>query len=147
MVNTMNLNKVQREAVKHNANTLIVACPGSGKTRTLVGKLLHCLEEVHDTSRKVACITYTNAAVYEIENRLRKFGRLGDEDFCDISTIHSFCLVNIISRFYWRIPEYSNGFAVITPENDEFKKILETFLKINATLLTYVYTPKITKNA
>ena len=119
----MNLTAEQRSAVKCKENTLIVACPGSGKTRTLVAKLLHCLEEVRDTSRKIACLTYTNAAVYEIENRLRKYGKCGDEEYCDVSTIHSFCLVNILNNFYWRIPEYSNGFSVTTPDNETFQKI------------------------
>jgi DNA helicase-2/ATP-dependent DNA helicase PcrA len=123
MAGIMNLTKEQRKAVKFNKNALIVACPGSGKTRTLVAKLLHCLEEVRDTSRKIACLTYTNAAVYEIENRLRKYGKCGDEEYCDISTIHSFCLVNILNNFYWRIPEYANGFSVITPDNEAFQKI------------------------
>jgi DNA helicase-2/ATP-dependent DNA helicase PcrA len=124
----MKLNKEQREAVKYDGNTLIVACPGSGKTRTLVAKLLRCLEEVRDTSRKIACLTYTNAAVYEIENRLRAYGRCGDEDYCDISTIHSFCLVNILNYFYWRIPEYSKGFSVISPDDEVFQEIAANLL-------------------
>jgi DNA helicase II / ATP-dependent DNA helicase PcrA len=119
----MKLSKEQRDAVKHEGNTLIVACPGSGKTRTLVAKLLYCLDEVRGTSRKIACLTYTNAAVYEIEDRLRAYGKCGDEDFCDISTIHSFCLVNILNHFSWRIPEYAQGFSVVTPDSDTFQKI------------------------
>jgi len=124
----MNLTKEQRDAVKHNGNALIVACPGSGKTRTLVAKLLHCLDEVRESSRKIACLTYTNTAVYEIEDRLRKYGRCGDEEYCDVSTIHSFCLVNILNNFYWRISEYSNGFSVITPDTEEFQKIATNVL-------------------
>ena len=124
----MRLSKEQRDAVKYDGNTLIVACPGSGKTRTLVAKLLHCLDEVRGTSRRIACLTYTNAAVYEIEDRLRTYGKCGDEDYCDISTIHSFCLVNILSHFYWRIPEYAQGFSVITPDSDAFQRIAEDIL-------------------
>lgn len=124
----MRLSKEQRDAVRHDGNTLIVACPGSGKTRTLVAKLLNCLDEVRGTSRKIACLTYTNAAVYEIEDRLRAYGKCGDEDYCDISTIHSFCLVNILNYFYWRIPEYAQGFSVVTPDSDAFQRIAEDVL-------------------
>ena len=124
----MNLTKEQRDAVKYEGNALIVACPGSGKTRTLVAKLLYCLDEIRESSRKIACLTYTNTAVYEIEDRLRKYGRCGDEEYCDVSTIHSFCLVNILNNFYWRIPEYSNGFSVITPDNEEFQRIATNVL-------------------
>ena len=119
----MKLSREQRDAVRHDGNTLIVACPGSGKTRTLVAKLLHCLDEVRGTSRRIACVTYTNAAVYEIEDRLRNYGTCGDEDYCDVSTIHSFCLVNILSPFYWRIPEYMLSFSVVTPDSDAFQRI------------------------
>jgi DNA helicase-2/ATP-dependent DNA helicase PcrA len=119
----MKLSREQRDAVRHDGNTLIVACPGSGKTRTLVAKLLHCLDEVRGTSRRIACVTYTNAAVYEIEDRLRNYGTCGDEDYCDVSTIHFFCLVNILSPFYWRIPEYMLGFSVVTPDSDAFQRI------------------------
>ena len=124
----MRLNKEQRNAIKYDGNTLIVACPGSGKTRTIIAKLLHCLEDVRGTSRKIACLTYTNAAVYEIENRLRAYGDSGDEDYCDISTIHSFCLTNILSNFFWRIEEYSKGFSVLSPEDDKFSETAKNVL-------------------
>lgn len=128
MARTMRLNKDQRNAIRYNENTLIIACPGSGKTRTLIAKLLHCLDEVRDTSRKITCLTYTNAAVYEIENRLRAYGESDDEDYCDISTIHSFCLTNILSNFFWRIDEYSGGFSVISPEDERFQEIAKYVL-------------------
>ncbi len=134
----MILNNSQREAVNYQDNTLIIACPGSGKTRTLVGKLLHVIEEVRNTSRRIVCITYTNAAVHEIESRLRRYGRSGDDDYCDVSTIHSFCLINILGKFYWHIPEYVNGFKVITPENDEFREIAENLLNENSLPLQMV---------
>lgn len=121
----MILTDEQLNAVKSNNNALIVACPGSGKTRTLVAKMLRCCDEVRDTARHIACITYTNAGVYEIENRLRKYGSTGDEIYCDISTIHSFCLNNILQYFYWRIPEYKNGFLVLPSDSDRFKEISE----------------------
>lgn len=80
----MRLTEEQRRSVKYINNALITACPGSGKTRTLVAKLIFCLDDVRDTSRKIACLTYTNAAVYEIENRLRQYGKCGDEEYCDV---------------------------------------------------------------
>ncbi|MCX2201520.1 UvrD-helicase domain-containing protein [Pantoea agglomerans] len=39
-----NLTEEQWEAVKHNGNLLLTACPGSGKTKTLVSKLCYMLE-------------------------------------------------------------------------------------------------------
>lgn len=128
MVSGVKLTKVQKESVRYTGNTLIVACPGSGKTRTLVAKLLHCLEEVRNSSRKIACLTYTNAAVYEIEHRLLTYGKSGDEDYCDISTLHSFCLVNILNNFYELIPEYSDGFSVVTADDEEYQEVVADVL-------------------
>ena len=121
----MILTSEQREAVKYDNNCLITACPGSGKTRTLVAKLILCLNEVRETPRKIACVTYTNSAVYEIENRLKIYGKTGDEDYCEIATIHSFCLSNILQYFYWKIPEYKDGFKVLSPDNSDFERIIK----------------------
>jgi DNA helicase-2/ATP-dependent DNA helicase PcrA len=123
------LTEVQRKAVSSDSNSLIVACPGSGKTRTLVAKSLRCIEEVRDSPFRVACITYTNAAVHEIEYRLRSYGRTGDEDYCDVSTIHSFCLLNVLNHFHELIPSFANGFTVIPPDFEKYREHSLTVLK------------------
>jgi len=119
----MKLTREQSRAVLHDGNALITACPGSGKTRTLIAKLICCLDQVRDTSRRICCITYTNGAVYEIESRLRLYGATGDEDYCEVSTIHAFCLNNILRYHYWRVPPYKDGFKVVPPDDDRFKEI------------------------
>ena len=109
----MILTTEQQNAVSYDNHSLIVACPGSGKTRTLIAKMLRCLDEVQDSPHKIGCLTYTNAAVHEIEYRLRSYGHSGDENYYDICTIHSFCLVNVLNFFYDLIPEYAKGFYVL----------------------------------
>ena len=93
----MRLNDEQKTAVKYDKNACISACPGSGKTLTIIAKMLRCVEDVRDTPRKVACITYTHAAVDEIEKRLREYGNSEDYDYFEVGTIHSFCLNNIFN--------------------------------------------------
>jgi len=121
----MKLTDSQSDAVKHDNNTIVVACPGSGKTRCLVAKLLHSINEVRGSARKIACITYTNAAVNEIETRLRTYGSSGDEDYCEISTIHAFCLNNILRFFHWRLDRYKDGFKVIPPDCEIYQEIVQ----------------------
>jgi DNA helicase II / ATP-dependent DNA helicase PcrA len=121
----MKLTDSQSDAVKHDNNTIVVACPGSGKTRCLVAKLLHSINEVRGSSRKIACITYTNAAVHEIETRLRTYGSNGDEDYCEISTIHAFCLNNILRFFHWRLDRYKDAFKVIPPDCEIYQEIVQ----------------------
>ena len=49
----INLNKEQREAVTYTEGPLLViAGPGSGKTRTLVERVVHMLIEKKNISRK-----------------------------------------------------------------------------------------------
>ena len=120
----MKLTSEQKAAVIHDGHAVLVACPGSGKTRAIIARLLRCVDKVRDSPRRVACITYTNTAVQEIENRIREFGSSGDDDFCEVSTIHSFCQNNILRHFYWKLPEYKDGFVVLPSDADEYRDIV-----------------------
>ena len=116
----MKLTTEQRNAVGCDDNVLITACPGSGKTRVIISKLIRVMGEVRDTPRMVGCITYTNTAVHEIEARLRHHAQPGDENFYDVCTIHSFCLNHIFRPFCHLIKGYEQGFKVLTPDSEEF---------------------------
>ncbi|MHB8788478.1 MAG: ATP-dependent helicase [Desulfobulbaceae bacterium] len=116
----MKLTPEQKNAVRCDENVLITACPGSGKTRVIISKLVRTMNEVRDTPRMVGCMTYTNTAVYEIEARLRHRAQPGDENFYDVCTIHSFCLNYIFRSFCHLIEGYKQGFKVLTPDSEEF---------------------------
>ena len=75
----MTLTREQRAAIQFEENLSLNACPGSGKTRVIVSKLARLIEEMRGTPRAVACITYTNAGVYEIEGRLLPFNGYADQ--------------------------------------------------------------------
>lgn len=121
----MKLTEAQKAAVEFDGHLCLVSCPGSGKTRTIVAKVLGCIERVRNTSRKVGCITYTNAAVDEIEARLHELGTGEDETYYEISTIHSFCLNNILRPFHYRLPEFISGFDVITSDDQRWHDLIE----------------------
>lgn len=110
----------QKDAARCNEDVMLTACPGSGKTRVIISKLSRTIDEVRDTPRAVACITYTNAAVHEIEARLRHHIRPGDDAYYNVCTIHSFCLNHIFRPFCHLIKGYKNGFKVLTPDSTEF---------------------------
>ena len=118
----MMLTPEQKAAVRCDDNVMLTACPGSGKTRVIVSKLVRVVDAVRGTPRSVACITYTNAAVHEIESRLRLHIQPGDDRYFDICTIHSFCLNHIFRPFSHLIEGYAGGFKVLTPDDDEFGK-------------------------
>lgn len=118
------LTRSQRDAVRNPGHIALVSCPGSGKTRTLVAKLVRCVEEAHETTRLIACITYTNAAVYEIEARLDALGVQAAEYKCDIETIHSFCLKHIIVPHGWRLPDFRSGFRVLPTDDPYYSELV-----------------------
>ena len=51
------LTSEQKASVLCNENVFISACPGSGKTRVIVAKLLRLTDRMDNTPRSVACIT------------------------------------------------------------------------------------------
>lgn len=73
----------------------MLAGPGSGKTKTLTVKLARLLAEDVQVPRGVACITYNNECVRELEDRLESLGvEAGARIF--IGTVHSFSLTQIV---------------------------------------------------
>ena len=125
------LTKQQRNAVQYPDSALVEACPGSGKTHTLTAKLLHLLDEVRQTPRRIACITYTNAAVHEIENRVGQYEGNDDEARFEVSTIHSFCLTNIVRPYYWKLPNYREGFEVLASDSELYEEIVKSICLIH----------------
>src|SRR5271170_3063097 len=125
----MRLTHEQRAAVAEPGHVCLVSCPGSGKTRVIVAKLLHCIESVRDTTRRVACITHTNAAADEIDTRLRETC-FGDEDlYYEVATIHGFALQNILRPFHHLLPELRNGFTILTPDADVYAEKAKEFMQ------------------
>ncbi|MCH8151392.1 MAG: ATP-dependent helicase [Planctomycetes bacterium] len=118
------LNANQQAAVAGGDHRCLISCPGSGKTRTLVAKLVRCVDAVRDSTRKLGCITYTNSAVHEIERRLRKHLSSTDHECCEISTIHSFSLNNILRPYHHLLPEFESGFEIVPPDDPSYKSLV-----------------------
>lgn len=116
----------QKVAVDSTVNVSLNACPGSGKTRVILAKLLRLAEFVENTPRSIACITYTNAAVDEIEARLRQLSTGNLTERVEVSTIHSFCLNFILRPYQWLVPEIPKSFKILSPQSREFVSIVET---------------------
>ena len=114
----------QRAAALKDNNVYISACPGSGKTRVILAKLLAIADDLQETPFSVGCITYTNAAVEEIEQRLRQYGNERLTRSTEVMTIHSFCLQFILRPYRWLVPEVPHGFKILSPHTQEFERIV-----------------------
>ncbi|EGR0581322.1 ATP-dependent helicase [Vibrio cholerae] len=114
------LTEEQRNAVEYSGNLLLTACPGSGKTKTLVSKLAYMLKNKDDLGikkRKIIALTYTNIAADTITERLLSFG-ITDKSLW-VGTIHSFCLQWIIKPNINFIPRLCKGYVVIDEHERE----------------------------
>lgn len=88
-------NEDQWNAYESSGNCVILAGPGSGKTKTITIKIARLLAETVRPPQRIACITYSNACVGELRARLNKLG-VDDGHRIVISTVHSFCLTELV---------------------------------------------------
>ncbi|TIV60515.1 MAG: ATP-dependent helicase [Mesorhizobium sp.] len=91
-------NPGQWEAYNSTGHCVVLAGPGSGKTKTLTTKLARMLAEDIEEPRGLACLTYNNECARELETRLDNLGvELGRRAF--IGTVHSFSLTQILMPY------------------------------------------------
>jgi superfamily I DNA/RNA helicase len=111
------LNDAQVAAIEHSGSVFLVACPGSGKTRTLTYKIAHLLSQLKSGKKRVVAITYTHRAADEIHERIEQLGV--DTTQLWIGTIHSFCLEWILKPYSIYHPALEQGFRVINAYDTE----------------------------
>ncbi|MDA1036204.1 MAG: UvrD-helicase domain-containing protein, partial [Chloroflexi bacterium] len=85
------LNPAQRQAVEHiDGPLLIVAGPGSGKTRVITQRIGYLVKHVGIGPGRIAAVTFTNRAAREMRTRLERL--LGDRArYLTAGTFHSLC--------------------------------------------------------
>lgn len=114
-LNTIDYNIEQLDAIHTiNGPLLIIAGAGSGKTRTLMGRIDYMIEQGISPTNILA-ITFTNKAANEMKERLSIQARS-----VTASTIHSFC-ANLLRRYAHTIG-FKPGFTIY--DTDDVKQLI-----------------------
>jgi len=106
----------QRRVIDHPGSAFIAACPGAGKTRVMVERARKLLSG-RSTGRGIAFLSFTIAAVSELEDRLRREGIVETPAFPHF--------IGTFDAFLWQFliaPFGVNGCAVkprLIPDKDE----------------------------
>ncbi len=89
----------QARVIDHTGPAFVAACPGSGKTRVLVERARRLLAN-RSSGRGIAFLSFTIAAVSELEERLRREGLLETPAFPHfIGTFDAFLWQFLIAPF------------------------------------------------
>lgn len=116
----MGLSERKKEIIRIPGSVLVQAGPGAGKTKTLVARAEHIYTV---TQKRVALLSYTNAAADEIKIRI-------NNDYpIYVGTIHSFCLKYILRPFLWlkNWPRFKVvPYAVLKEFTDEYSEELRS---------------------
>ena len=132
--------KEQLQAVEHkNGNILISASAGSGKTHTMISRLVRLVMQENVEVNQILAVTFTEKAAFDMKEKLKNAlmsaqegdkGRLYRQmaliPTCDISTLHAFC-ARLIRLYFYEVglaPDFSIADEALTKtmQNDCIEK-------------------------
>jgi DNA helicase-2/ATP-dependent DNA helicase PcrA len=143
------LNAQQRDAVTAaDGPVLVLAGPGSGKTRVLTHRIAYLVEERGIAAWHIMAVTFTNKAAREMKNRVvAMLGESGKLDGLSLGTFHAICAR--ILRFEADSTQYTRDYAIFDTD-DQLKVMGQVVADLNLdpkktnprTLLNHVSTAK-----
>lgn len=118
------LNAEQLDAVKTvEGPVMVFAGAGTGKTKTLISRIIYMIKECHIAPYHILAITFTKKATNEMRERLQsEIGSVAG--LVHISTIHSLCAT--ILRKNASAIGYARNFEIID-EEDQLKAMNEIY--------------------
>ena len=120
------LNPQQRKAVTaSNGPILVVAGPGSGKTRVLTQRIAYLIANEGIRPWQILAVTFTNKAAKEMEHRVKSMLNEQATDGIMLGTFHSIC-ARILRRESEHLPIESN-FVIF--DSDDQERLVKNIIK------------------
>lgn len=70
MIDVSSLNSNQIKAVKSEGTIIVIAGPGTGKTKTLISRIFYLIQEKNVSPQEILALTFTQKAAGEMKERL-----------------------------------------------------------------------------
>ena len=123
------LNPAQRAAVSAPPGAiLVVAGPGSGKTRVLTHRIAYLIREMHVSPWQIMAVTFTNKAAREMEHRIEQLLQ-GRPQGLNMGTFHAIC-ARLLRREVDNLENYQRDF-VIFDTDDQLQVVKQALAELN----------------
>lgn len=136
IVENYELDDHQMQLLLHDANSLVIAGAGSGKTLTILGKVNYLIEQKNINPSNILLISFTNASVNDIKNRIKynvnvfTFHKLAMHILKENKINYTICNTKLLS---YTVKEYLK----CCPSKEQ--AIILKFLRLNITYKKFLY--------
>src|SRR5512138_2617971 len=128
------LNPQQKRAVSAgDGPVLVVAGPGSGKTRVLTQRIAYLIASEGVRPWQILAVTFTNKAAKEMQERVKRLLPDQATEGIMLGTFHSIC-ARILRREAEHLPVQSNFVIFDTDDQERIVKAVIRELNINEKL-------------
>ena len=126
------LNEPQQQAVTTTEGpVLILAGPGSGKTRVITHRIAYLVQREHISPWRILAVTFTNKAAREMRERLEKLVGINESKEMNIGTFHAICARILRIEADYLAPLGLNRSFVIFDTDDQAVLIKRAIKELN----------------
>jgi DNA helicase II / ATP-dependent DNA helicase PcrA len=126
------LNEPQKRAVTTTEGpVLILAGPGSGKTRVITHRVAYLVQHEHVSPWRILAVTFTNKAAKEMRERLEKLVGISESKEMTIGTFHAICARVLRIEADYLAPLGLNKSFVILDTDDQTTLVKQAIKQLN----------------